>query len=249
MWNTKLPNLTKQNCLTKVKRLGKASLPLSNTWGWSQEKALPTRNKRQKYCKREGVAKRQISTPCEEEILNRTIHDINMKLWKLLSKGHWKWHPFFDHGLDDISPSASMPILILTHGILHSSCSLCSFSDTCTYSTEGFHTCRLLSVNDHPEPFSWVASFLLAGPCSNVPSAMKVFLTLLSRINPSLSSLSLLSSQAKITQTSNSQFLTTKDFSCSYGCVSLAVDRVSVPLLRSVDMVHRLVHMTEEENS
>ena len=66
-------------------------------------------------------------------------------------------------------------------------------------------------------------------------------------MNPPLSSLSLLSSQAKITQTLNSQFLTTKDFSCSYGCVSLAVNKVSVPLLGSVDMVHRLVHMMEVE--
>lgn len=81
-----------------------------------------------------------------------------------------------------------------------------------------------------------------------VPAQMSV-LTLLSRMNPPLSSLSLLSSQAKITQTSNSQFLTTKDFSCSYGCMSLAGCRVAVSLLRSVDMVHRLVHMTKGENS
>lgn len=110
---------------------------------------------------------------------------LKTQLWKVLSKPHWEWNSFFDHGLDDI-------------WLLH----LCLFSSLFTTSSS-HHPSSALSLTHVSRSFHQGISHLLpsqcewstpaislsgfspqAGPCSNAPSSMRVLLNILSRIIP-----------------------------------------------------------------
>ena len=143
--------------------------------------------------------------------------------------------------------SASLPLLLLVHHILLPSPQLCSFSDTRIKVipprdfTPAAISVWMINPSHFPEWLLTPGRSLLKCPFFYEGTAEHSI-----ENNPPLSSLSPSIGHAEVMQISNSQFLQKPMISLAhivYGF--LVVWRLAVPLLRSVALVHRLVHTTE----